>query len=220
MVGQSYLLLPLLVVLAKPTIIFALSSSSELFRDVLKQLFAENRSSSSPTQSLSSSFIEEIASTFPPESFHSLGSLDRFDILPPLWNEVKVLNTDNYPIADDYVGSLEVDVWDYTQRMSLYKYMIQNFHHCEFDALEKRLSTITDGTAASPQPPKPDLVTDNESVAHVGAVERDVDIPIQLLDIVDGLASEGLNPWSIVWGLPLQHGWQFSSGRLGAANGR
>ena len=83
-------------------------------------------------------------------------------LLPPLWDQVPTLDQSNF--EQDNQGRLIIDVWNYTNRMSLYKYLITNINHCEWN------STRTD-----------DL---------------------------------NLNAGSILWGLPLQHGWQFSSGRL------
>jgi hypothetical protein len=35
-----------------------------------------------------------------------------------------------------------------------------------------------------------------------------------IIDTMKVFIESNINPWSIVWGLPLQHGWQYSSGRL------
>jgi hypothetical protein len=91
-------------------------------------------------------------------------------LLPPLWSDVPELNRHNFPTSKD--GALIVDAWDYLQRMSLYKYMIENFNNCAWEVPNKIESSYLNKT---------DTKT---------------------------------NPNSIIWGLPLQHGWQYSSGRL------
>jgi hypothetical protein len=93
------------------------------------------------------------------------------NFLPPLWNEIKTLDRFNFPSDSD--GKLIIDVWDYTERMALYKYLIMNVKHCEWSDPEKKLKNI----------------------------------------------EEKYDPKNILWGLPLQHGWQFLSQRLmNAAN--
>eukprot|EP01038_Epipyxis_sp_PR26KG_P007487 gene7487-10202_t len=101
------------------------------------------------------------------ESYVDSSFFDR--ILPPLWTSIKELNRKNFEVSAD--GSLIVDVWDYKERMALYKHLIENVHHCEWSSK---------------------VITDDKGE------------PIM----------QKLNPFSILWGLPLQHGWQFSSGRL------
>lgn len=91
--------------------------------------------------------------------FPSLDSL-----LPPLWDEVLPLDSEHF--HQDSERRFEVDAWDYLQRMTLYKYLIDNLQHCAWADLSKK---------------------SHEKVYNLG---------------------------SILWGLPLQHGWQFSSGRL------
>jgi len=97
------------------------------------------------------------------------------NILPPLWREVSPLNTLFFP--SNLEGELIVDVWDYLQRMSLYKFLIENINHCEWDS-------------------------DN--------------FHSQFLDHQP--ENDKLYPGNILWGLCLQHGWQFYSGRLFASN--
>ncbi|KAJ1435049.1 hypothetical protein B484DRAFT_446345 [Ochromonadaceae sp. CCMP2298] len=106
------------------------------------------------------------------------------ELLPPLWAAVLPLDAQNYETDED--GAFVVDVWDYLQRMSLYKYMIENVHHCEW--------------------------------------KRSTESPLPLQDLLPAITLQKLeqlpgnvNPGSILWGLPLQHGWQYSSGRLGTA---
>lgn len=114
---------------------------------------------------------------------------------------VSTLITRNYLIASktfdvDDDGALVVDVWDYMERMALYKFMIENFHHCEFDGnareATQRLLSALPGTLSD----------------------------AQLQVLLSYLAEKTLNAGSILWGLPLQHGWQFSSGRLLTADNR
>ena len=99
---------------------------------------------------------------------------DDSNLLPPMWDLVPMLNAKNFPIDKDS-GQLEVDAWDYSQRMALYKYLIEHVHHCEW----------TVKTAS----------TDSKLNVNIH------------------------NPMSILWGLPLQHGWQYASGRLMTNNG-
>jgi hypothetical protein len=91
-------------------------------------------------------------------------------LLPPLWDDVLPLRVGNY--ARDRNGRFIVDVWDYKQRMSLYKYLIENVHSCIWSHNE-----IFEGWYGK------DFMTKYD-------------------------------PGNILWGLPLQHGWQYSSGRL------
>lgn len=86
---------------------------------------------------------------------------DFHSLLPPLYDDVMELSL--YP--KDETGAFVVEVWDYLQRMSLYKYLIEHTPHCLYD-----------------------------SEAH--DMDRN----------------------NILWGLPLQHGWQFESGRLLTSN--
>lgn len=93
------------------------------------------------------------------ETYESFDVLSRFDqALPPMWAEVPSLTTEHF--KQDETGSLIVDAWNYLHRMALYKHLIENIQHCQWDSPSK------------------------------------------------------LNPSNIIWGLPLQHGWQFASGRL------
>ena len=87
-------------------------------------------------------------------------SLSYLAPLPPKYQEVKLL--ESYPM--DSTGAYVVDVWDYMQRMSLYKYLVENTPHCEY----------------------------SDNYDHMNSLDRK----------------------NILWGLPLQHGWQFLSGRL------
>eukprot|EP01039_Chlorochromonas_danica_P008687 gene8687-9571_t len=86
-------------------------------------------------------------------------------LLPPYYDEVKPLHRGFYPVNKK--GEFVVDVWDYMQRMSLYKYLLDNTRHCLW----------SDTTGANPLDQRYDF-------------------------------------GNIVWGLPLQHGWQLTSGRL------
>ena len=92
-------------------------------------------------------------------------SLSHLTPLPPKYMEVKSL--ESYP--KDSNGAYIVDVWDYMQRMSLYKYLVENTAHCEYSSSK-----------------------DNDSYDHANPIDKN----------------------NILWGLPLQHGWQFASGRL------
>ena len=89
------------------------------------------------------------------------------DLLPPLWTEVPSLTRLNFRTDTD--GAFIVDVFDYKERMSLYKYLIENVQHCEWK----------------------------------------IKLPSSYISPVPSF-----DPGNILWGLPLQHGWQFSSGRL------
>ena len=92
------------------------------------------------------------------QEIYTVQHREESSILPDGWEEVQDISS--YPT--DASGAKVIDAWDYLQRLSLYKYMIENINHCEWDR------------------PGPDKY-------HRG---------------------------NIIWGLPLQHGWQFSSGRL------
>jgi hypothetical protein len=85
----------------------------------------------------------------------------KFDNYPPLWDNVKELNKDNFKI--DSNGALIIDPWDYLHRQALYKHLIYTLNDCIW-------------------------LTDNDN-------------DIQY-------------PGNIIWGLALQHGWQYRSGRL------
>lgn len=85
-------------------------------------------------------------------------------LLPPLWEEILPLRKGAYPI--DREGKLIVNAWDYKQRMSLYKYLVENVQSCVWET---------------------DKMKQIDSRYH---------------------------PGNLLWGLPLQHGWQYSSGRL------
>ena len=91
------------------------------------------------------------------------------NILPPMWENIKELNIINYK-RDEY-GNFIVNVWDYMERMSLYKYLIENINHCAWDRLDTKA-------------------------------------------MKDEIIASKYKPGNILWGLPLQHGWQFSSNRL------
>ena len=86
-------------------------------------------------------------------------------VLPPLWTSVPTIDSDHFDV--DSTGAFMVNAWDYLQRMSLYKFLIENVNHCAWAGEEH--------------------ATSSEQMYH---------------------------PGNILWGLPLQHGWQFSSGRL------
>lgn len=95
-------------------------------------------------------------------------------LLPPLWSEVPSLDKSNFDM--DSQGRFIIDVWNYTNRMALYKHLIENINHCEWS-----------------------------SPSNIGKIFHDSSLNSSDLN---------LNPGSILWGLPLQHGWQYSSGRL------
>ena len=104
-------------------------------------------------------------------------------LLPPLWSSVKRLNKKNYDYNYRNKAYI-INVWDYLQRMTLYKYLIENLYHCEFHNNDNdHYYSFNDG---------------------MNGHYRDSDSNVE--DII--------NPGNILWGLVLQHGWQYSSGRL------
>ena len=85
---------------------------------------------------------------------------DKFSNYPPLWDDVKELNKDNFEI--DTNGAIVINPWDYLHRQALYKHLIENLNDC--------------------------IWLNNDSDKQY--------------------------PGNIIWGLALQHGWQYRSGRL------
>lgn len=102
---------------------------------------------------------------------------DDVSLLPPRWQEVP--NLTDLPRNENNITI--IDAWDYLQRQSLYKFLIENINHCLWN--EKRFK-------------------DNQLLDKLG---YNISSNIPILDF---------HPGNIMWGLPLQHGWQYSSGRL------
>ena len=105
--------------------------------------------------------LRETSST----SYESINVDYTHQVLPPLWAEIPALTEEHFKL--DANGALIIDAWEYRHRMALYKHLVQNVHHCEWDS----------------------------------------DLPSEIY------------PTNILWGLPLQHGWQYASGRLNSEQG-